>query len=271
MSAKPSTRPWTAANAAADPAMAIMRPNGRRRLRPTPKEQLLDERADQDDERDVEGEHRLVGRRPVVGHEALLAEGFRPSALRAPPTITTSRNVAIAISTARPTRCGMRSARSSRTEGESECDAAEEDPLREARRREARAVQQRVVDRVEVGDVATVDLREGQQRDEREPDRRASSDGPRAPPSLVDERPPSSRSCGGGVETLPTREEANALPQVRTLAEELVEHRASLAAAQLERKKLALQIAGNRAASTRPARPPGRADRPRARRRRPLP
>ncbi len=43
-----------------------------------------------------------------------------------------------------------------------------------------------------------------------------------------------------------TREEANALlPQVRPLAEELVEHRATLAAAQLERKKLALQIAGN--------------------------
>ena len=43
-----------------------------------------------------------------------------------------------------------------------------------------------------------------------------------------------------------TREEANALlAQVRPLAEELVEHRASLAAAQLERKKLALQIAGN--------------------------
>jgi hypothetical protein len=43
-----------------------------------------------------------------------------------------------------------------------------------------------------------------------------------------------------------TREEANALlPQVRQLAEELVEHRASLAAGQLERKKLILQIAGN--------------------------
>lgn len=43
-----------------------------------------------------------------------------------------------------------------------------------------------------------------------------------------------------------TREEANALlPQVRPLTERLVEHRASLAAAQLERKQLALQIAGN--------------------------
>jgi hypothetical protein len=43
-----------------------------------------------------------------------------------------------------------------------------------------------------------------------------------------------------------TREEANALlPQVRPLAEELVEHRASLAAAQHERTKLALLIAGN--------------------------
>lgn len=43
-----------------------------------------------------------------------------------------------------------------------------------------------------------------------------------------------------------SREEANALlPQVRPLAEQLIEHRASLAAAQLERKRLALQIAGN--------------------------
>jgi hypothetical protein len=43
-----------------------------------------------------------------------------------------------------------------------------------------------------------------------------------------------------------TREEANALlRQVRPLTEELVEHRASLAAAQVERTKLALQIAGN--------------------------
>ena len=43
-----------------------------------------------------------------------------------------------------------------------------------------------------------------------------------------------------------TRKEANALlPQVRPLTELLVEHRASLAAAQLERTKLALQIAGN--------------------------
>ena len=43
-----------------------------------------------------------------------------------------------------------------------------------------------------------------------------------------------------------TRKEANALlPQVRPLTEQLVEHRASLAAAQVERKKLALQIAGN--------------------------
>jgi hypothetical protein len=43
-----------------------------------------------------------------------------------------------------------------------------------------------------------------------------------------------------------TREEANALlAQVRPLTEELVEHRASLAAAQSERKQLALQIAGN--------------------------
>jgi hypothetical protein len=43
-----------------------------------------------------------------------------------------------------------------------------------------------------------------------------------------------------------TRKEANELlPQVRPLTEQLVEHRASLAAAQVERKKLALQIAGN--------------------------
>jgi hypothetical protein len=43
-----------------------------------------------------------------------------------------------------------------------------------------------------------------------------------------------------------TREEANAmLAQVRPLAEQLVEHRATLAAAQSERRQLALQIAGN--------------------------
>jgi hypothetical protein len=43
-----------------------------------------------------------------------------------------------------------------------------------------------------------------------------------------------------------TREEANAvLAQVRPLTEQLVEHRASLSAAQFERKQLALQIAGN--------------------------
>jgi hypothetical protein len=43
-----------------------------------------------------------------------------------------------------------------------------------------------------------------------------------------------------------TPEEANALlAQVRPLTEQLVEHRASLAAAQSERKQLALQIAGN--------------------------
>ena len=43
-----------------------------------------------------------------------------------------------------------------------------------------------------------------------------------------------------------TRKEANALlTQVRPLTEQLVEHRASLAAAQVERTKLALQIAGN--------------------------
>ncbi len=43
-----------------------------------------------------------------------------------------------------------------------------------------------------------------------------------------------------------TREEANGLlEQVRPLTEQLVEHRASLAAAQFERKQLALQIAGN--------------------------
>jgi hypothetical protein len=43
-----------------------------------------------------------------------------------------------------------------------------------------------------------------------------------------------------------TREQANALlTQVRPLAEELVEHRASLAAALSERKQLARQIAGN--------------------------
>jgi hypothetical protein len=43
-----------------------------------------------------------------------------------------------------------------------------------------------------------------------------------------------------------TREEANALlAQVRPLTEQLVEHRAALAAAQSERRQLALQIAGN--------------------------
>lgn len=43
-----------------------------------------------------------------------------------------------------------------------------------------------------------------------------------------------------------TREEANALlARVRPLTEQLVEHRASLAAAQSERKQLAQQIAGN--------------------------
>jgi hypothetical protein len=43
-----------------------------------------------------------------------------------------------------------------------------------------------------------------------------------------------------------TREEANALlAQVRPLTEQLVEHRAALAAAQSDRKQLALQIAGN--------------------------
>jgi hypothetical protein len=43
-----------------------------------------------------------------------------------------------------------------------------------------------------------------------------------------------------------TPEEANALlAQVRPLTEELVEHWASLAVAQSERKQLALQIAGN--------------------------
>jgi hypothetical protein len=43
-----------------------------------------------------------------------------------------------------------------------------------------------------------------------------------------------------------TREEANALlAEVRPLTERLVEHRAALAAAQSERKQLALQIAGN--------------------------
>lgn len=43
-----------------------------------------------------------------------------------------------------------------------------------------------------------------------------------------------------------TREEANALlAQVRPLTAQLVEHRASLAAAQSERKQLALRIAGN--------------------------
>jgi hypothetical protein len=43
-----------------------------------------------------------------------------------------------------------------------------------------------------------------------------------------------------------TREQANALlAEVRPLTEQLVEHRAALAAAQLERKRLALQIAGN--------------------------
>lgn len=43
-----------------------------------------------------------------------------------------------------------------------------------------------------------------------------------------------------------TREEANALlGEVRPLTERLVEHRAALAAAQTERKQLALQIAGN--------------------------
>lgn len=43
-----------------------------------------------------------------------------------------------------------------------------------------------------------------------------------------------------------TREEANALlAQVRPLTEQLVGHRASLAAAQSERRQLALQIAGN--------------------------
>lgn len=43
-----------------------------------------------------------------------------------------------------------------------------------------------------------------------------------------------------------TREEANALlAQVRPLTAQLVEHRASLAAAQSERKQLALRIVGN--------------------------
>lgn len=43
-----------------------------------------------------------------------------------------------------------------------------------------------------------------------------------------------------------TREEANALlAQVRPLTEQLVEHRAALAAAQSERRQLSLQIAGN--------------------------
>jgi hypothetical protein len=43
-----------------------------------------------------------------------------------------------------------------------------------------------------------------------------------------------------------TREQANALlAQVRPLAEQLVEHRASLASARSERKQLAQQIAGN--------------------------
>jgi hypothetical protein len=43
-----------------------------------------------------------------------------------------------------------------------------------------------------------------------------------------------------------TLEEANAvLAEVRPLTEQLVEHRASLAAAQSERTRLALQIAGN--------------------------
>jgi hypothetical protein len=43
-----------------------------------------------------------------------------------------------------------------------------------------------------------------------------------------------------------TREEANELlTQVRPLTEQLVEHRASLASAQSERKQLAQQIAGN--------------------------
>lgn len=43
-----------------------------------------------------------------------------------------------------------------------------------------------------------------------------------------------------------TRQEANALlAQVRPLTAQLVEHRAALAAAQSERRQLALQIAGN--------------------------
>jgi hypothetical protein len=43
-----------------------------------------------------------------------------------------------------------------------------------------------------------------------------------------------------------TREEANSLlAEVRPLTEQLVEHRAALAAAQSERKQIAAQIAGN--------------------------
>ena len=51
MSAKPSTSPWIAANAAADPDDRDHAPERPEEAEAEPaKEQLLDERADQDDE-----------------------------------------------------------------------------------------------------------------------------------------------------------------------------------------------------------------------------
>ena len=168
---KPSSSPWTAANAAADPTTATVRPYGRRSEKPRPRKIISSANGQTSTTTATLIAKTVVsGGRPLVRREPLFLrrverELAQQRADRRDEQERPEGDQRRAPDAARTTQCEERPL----PRRDRQRDRAEQHPLEDARGREARAVE-RVVDLGALGDVPAVDLHDREQDDEPDPE-----------------------------------------------------------------------------------------------------